>query len=192
MNNNTRKIVTTAILTALVIILQIFGASIKFGPFSVSLVLVPIVIGAATSGVASGAFLGFVFGLMVLLTGDAMAFLAINWWGTIATVLLKGTLAGFLSGVTFEALKNKNKTFAVVAAAAVCPIVNTGVFLLGCFLFFFETIKQWGTAAGFEGDTVRYMIFGLVGINFVFEFLVDMVLSPVVVRLLDIYKKIRA
>ncbi len=37
-----------------------------------------------------------------------------------------------------------NKYAAVVAAAVVCPLVNTGVFLIGCLLFFLDTIKGVG------------------------------------------------
>ena len=51
--------VLAAILTAIVIVLQFLGAFIKLGPFSVSAVLVPIVIGAATCGVGIGAWLFF-------------------------------------------------------------------------------------------------------------------------------------
>ena len=43
----TEKVVLGAVLTALVVVLQMLGAFIRFGPFSISLVLVPIVIGAA-------------------------------------------------------------------------------------------------------------------------------------------------
>ena len=70
----TEKMVIGAILTALVVILQYLGSFIRFGPFSISLVLIPIVIGAATCGKLVGAWLGFMFGVAVLLSGDAAAF----------------------------------------------------------------------------------------------------------------------
>ena len=61
--------------------------------------------------------------------------------------------------------------------------MNTGLFLIGCLLFFLPTITEWGTAAGFPSDG-KYMIFGLVGGNFLIELLINMVLSPVIVRLI--------
>ena len=64
-------------------------------------------------------------------------------------------------------------------------------FLLGCFLFFMETISQWAAGSGFE-NVGTYMIVGLVGLNFVFELVVDIVLSPIVVRLISIGKKGKA
>ena len=183
-NNNTQKIVGLGLFTAIVIVLQLMGSFIRFGTFSISLVLVPVVIGAALYGAGAGAWLGFVFGVVVLLSGDAAAFLGVNALGTILTVLVKGTLAGLLSGLVYKALENKNRTLAVAVAAVVCPVVNTGVFLIGCLLFFMETIGGWADAMGFGANIGQYMIVGLVGANFIFELLFNVVLSPVVVRLI--------
>ena len=83
------KITGTAILTAVVVVLQLLGSFIHLGPFSISLVLVPIVIGAALYGWIAGAWLGLVFSIVVLLT-DAGAFLAVSVPGTIITVVFKG------------------------------------------------------------------------------------------------------
>lgn len=187
-NNNTQKIVGLGLFTAIVIVLQLMGSFIRFGTFSISLVLVPVVIGAALYGAGAGAWLGFVFGVVVLLSGDAAAFLGVNALGTILTVLVKGTLAGLLSGLVYKALENKNRTLAVAVAAVVCPVVNTGVFLIGCKLFFMETITGWGEALGYA-DVGNYIIYVLVGGNFLFELLFNMVLSPVIVRLIRIGKK---
>ena len=178
--SKTVRLATAGILTAIVIVFQFIGASIKFGTFSVSLVLIPIVIGAALGGKWVSAWLGLAFSVVVLLSGDASAFIAIDPIGTVITVILKGTLAGFVGGIIFEALKKINTYFAVVASAILVPVTNTGIFLLGCRLFFFETIKEWGIGLGFE-NTLTYMIVGLVGVNFIFELAINIVLSPTVV-----------
>lgn len=191
MQNNTgktRKLTGIAIFTAIVIVLQLLGSFIRFGPFSISLVLIPIVVGAAMYGTAAGAWLGFIFGLVVLLSGDAAAFLGVNALGTIITVIAKGTLAGLCAGLVFRALVKTNTYVAVIVSAVVCPVMNTGVFLLGCLLFFMETINGWAAAAGFA-SAGTYMIVGLVGLNFVFELLVNVILSPVIVRIISIGKK---
>ena len=178
--NKTVRLATAGILTAIVIVFQFIGASIKFGTFSVSLVLIPIVIGAALGGKWVSAWLGLAFSVVVLLSGDASVFIAIDPIGTVITVILKGTLAGFVGGIIFEALKKINTYFAVVVSAILVPVTNTGIFLLGCRLFFFETIKEWGIGLGFE-NTLTYMIVGLVGVNFIFELVINIVLSPTVV-----------
>ena len=183
-----KKIAIAGILTALVVVLQMMGQFIKFGPFAISPVLIPIVIGAALCGPKVSTWLGFVFGVAVLFT-DAAAFIAINVVGTVVTVLLKGALCGLAAGLVYKMLENKNKYLAVTVAAVVCPIVNTGVFLLGCVVFFLETIRQWGAGAGFE-NVAEYLIVGMVGLNFLVELATNVVLSPVVVRLLSISKKL--
>lgn len=172
-----------AVLTALVVVLQFLGAFVRFGPFQISLVLVPIVIGAAVGGAGLGGWLGFIFGLVVLLNGDAAAFLAVNAVGTVLTVLLKGTLCGVVAGKVYKLLAEKNKTLAVFAAALACPVTNTGVFLIGCVLFFLNTIAAWGSEAGFT-NVFEYLIVGMVGLNFLVETAVNLVLSPVITRLL--------
>lgn len=178
-----------ALLTALVFVLQMMGSFIHLGMFSISLVLIPIVIGAATCGVKISTWLGLVFGVAVLASGDAAAFLAVNIFGTVITVLAKGVLCGLLAGLAYKAFESKNRYFATMVAAVICPLVNTGVFLLGCLLFFMDTISQWVLAANSGSGVVHYMIFVLVGANFLFELGTNIVLSPLVVRLLNIRSK---
>ncbi len=182
----TKTMVLLAILTALVAVLQGLAVFLKvvFGIFAPSLVLIPIVIGTATCGKKAGAWLGFVFSVMVFATGDANAFLAVNIPGTIITVLLKGIACGYVSGIVYELLVKKNQTLAVITTAVVCPIVNTGVFLIGCFVFFMETITQWAGGS----NVGQYIIVGLVGLNFLFELGLNIVLSPVIVRILNVKK----
>jgi len=87
-NNNTQKIVGLGLFTAIVIVLQLMGSFIRFGTFSISLVLVPVVIGAALYGAGAGAWLGFVFGVVVLLSGGAAA----------GVLLVDGSLAPHVGG----------------------------------------------------------------------------------------------
>ena len=185
---STETLVLGALLTALVFLLQFMGAFIRFGPFSISLVLVPIVIGAATCGVGISTWLGLVFGVAVLASGDAAAFLAVHAIGTVITVLVKGIACGFLAGIIYKLTEKINRYLAVVLAAIVCPVANTGVFLLGCLVFFMETVAGWGQAAGFD-NVGYYMIFGLVGGNFLVELAINIILTPVIVRLINFRKK---
>ena len=184
----TKILVLGAILTALVIVLQLLGSFIRLGPFSISLVLIPIVIGAATCGFKTGAWLGFVFGVAVLLSGDAAVFLSVSVWGTVLTVLLKGTLCGLVAGMVYKIFEKRSQYLAVTAAAVACPIVNTGVFLLGCVLFFLPTITQWGEAEGFK-NVAGYMFLGFAGGNFIVELVTNIILAPVIVRIITYKEK---
>ncbi len=183
---STRKLTGLAILTALVVILQFLPIKGPF--FLITLTLIPIVIGSALYGAFAGAWLGFIFGVTVLLSGDAAAFLTINIPGTIATVLVKGTLAGLAAGLVYKLASKVNRYFGVICSALVAPVVNTGIFLLGCRLFFMDTVNGWAAASGYE-NVGAYMILSLVGINFLIELGVDLVCSPVILRLINIRKK---
>ena len=186
--SQTKNLALGAIFTALVVVLQLLGSFIRFGPFSVSLVLVPIVLGAALCNYKIGGWLGFAFGLAVLLSGDAAAFLAVNALGTVITVLLKGLLCGAAAGLVYKLLEKRNRYLAVMSAAVVCPVVNTGIFLLGCLLFFMETITEWGTGLGFS-SAGEYMFLGLAGGNFLFELAANIVLAPVILKVISLAKK---
>ncbi len=187
MRQRTKKMVGIGLLTAIVVVLQMLAVAIRpTGVFNISLVLVPIVVGAALYGYKAGAWLGFVFSIVVLFT-DASAFLAVSVPGTIITVVLKGTLAGLAAGIVYLLIEKKNRYIAVLVSAIICPVVNTGIFLLGCVVFFMDTINGWGEAAGFA-SIGSYLIVGMVGINFLIEMAVNIVLSSVIVRLIKIGK----
>ena len=185
---STNTLVMYALLTAIVIVLQLMGQFIRLGTFSVSLVLAPIVIGAALCGPVAGAWLGFVFSVAVLFT-DSAPFLAISVPGTIITVIAKGTLAGLVAGLVYKSLENKGKSIAVISAGIVCPIVNTGVFIIGCRLFFFDTLAEWAQGFGFGDAVWQYIILVLVGGNFIFELVINLILSSVIVRLINMRVK---
>ena len=185
---STKTLTLAGLLTAIVVVLQLLGSFIRLGQFSVSLVLIPIVIGAATCGTVVGSWLGIAFGITVLISGDAAAFLAVDVAGTIVTVLLKGLACGFFASVAYKLLEKCNRYVAVVVAAIACPVANTGIFLIGCKLFFWDTVSMWAAGLGFANATA-YAFLGLVGANFLFELGFNIVLSPVIVRLLNIRKK---
>ncbi len=176
---STKNLVMYAALTAITFVLQYISIFIRTGTFSITLSLVPIVIGAALLGVKGGTWLGFVFGIAVLVSGDAGPFLALSIPGTIITVLVKGAMSGLVAGLIFKVLKSKNATLAVAISAVSCPIVNTGVFILGVFVFF---LKYFLT----DDMTVSALIFSFIGVNFFIELAVNIVLCPAIVRLLKV------
>ena len=184
MKTKTQKVVGMGLFTAIIVALQMLASAIKFGPFSITLVLAPIVIGAALYGIGAGAWLGLTFGVTVLISGDAAAFLTINPIGTVLTVIAKGMVAGIVAAVIYKAIEKKNKTVAVVAAGIACPIVNTGIFLVGCYLFF----QDWLIAV-FGTTGFATVITGLVSVNFAVELGINMLLASVIVRIIDLGKK---
>ncbi|MGN0531239.1 MAG: ECF transporter S component [Eubacterium sp.] len=185
MKTNTKKIVGIGLFTAIVVVLQLVASTIKLGVFSITLVLAPMIVGAALYGIGAGAWLGLVFGVTVLISGDAGTFLAINPVGTVVTVLAKGTLAGLAAASVYKLIEKKNNLVAVITAGVACPVVNTGIFLIGCCLFFMPTIREWATAAGVP-NVGTFMVTSFVGLNFVIELAVNLVLSTTIVKIINI------
>lgn len=184
------KLVGVSILVALVAILAYFGGFIKIGGLaSISLTLIPVVLGAALYGPWAGAILGSVAGAVFFLTPDAAYWLGLSIPGTIITVMVKGFLSGLCAGLVFDWLKRFNAYLAIVASAIVCPVVNTGVFLLGCLTFFMDAVRGGIATAEKDYSVAAYLIVFFVGLNFVFELITNIVLSPAILRIIRIVKK---
>lgn len=192
------KLVELAVLTAIVLVLQLGGFVLRL-PFlatPVSLVLIPIVLGAILTGPIGGAWLGLVFGLETLFVCGVMGtdlFTATLFQAhpalTSVTCIGKGVLAGLVAGLCYHAFEKKNRYAAVFTAAAVAPVVNTGFFIL-CGLLMRDTIAQNFLE---QGSTVIYfLVIGCAGFNFVFEFLVNMIFTPAIHRLILLLSKNKA
>ena len=188
-----KRMVGIALLMAMVIVLQFVSSSIPpiGGLVSISLVLIPIVMGGAVFGVQAGLILGATFGVVVLINcitgadgGGAMVFQA-NPAMCAAVVLSKGILAGLLSAGTYHALKGKNPYLAMLCAAVVCPVVNTGVFLISMVLFFGEVLAV--LAGG--SNVVGYVLSILILCNFLPELLLNVVFSSAGQRIVNALKK---
>ena len=189
--NTSLNIALLGIFSAVVAVLQSLSYLIKIGPFNLSLVLIPIVLGTVIYGPKFGAVLGGVFGVITIIgciTGiDAGGQILFNSspFLTILTCLAKGVAAGFVAGLVGNYSKLKNRYIATVLAAVSAPVVNTGLFIIAMFLFFKETLYAW------SGDTnvFYYTITALIGFNFLIEFSINAVFSPVIYRIITALKK---
>lgn len=189
-----KKMTAMSLLAALVIVLQLLSSAIPaVGGFAISLVLIPIVLGAAAYGPAAGALLGGVFGAIVFINcvtgadaGGHMVFEA----GPVLCFLVvmgKGILAGLASGLVYRLLRKKDEKgyISMLCASVICPVVNTGVFILCMLTFFRQVLDAW--AGG--GALVAYILSGLVLANFVPELFINVVFSLASQRILHSVKK---
>lgn len=191
-NAKIKRMVGIALLMALVIVMQALSGVIPpVGGFTISLVLIPIVLGAALFGPAAGALLGATFGVIVYVNcitgadpGGAMVFQA-NPVLCFLVVLGKGILAGAASGSVYKLLSGKNPYIAMLCAAVVCPIVNTGIFVTCMFAFFIDVLSVWAAGA----DVVGYVLTGLILANFVPELIINVIFSPAGQRIVHVVKK---
>ena len=180
-NKGIMRMVGIAFMMALVVVMQsISGMIPPIGGFSISLVLIPIVLGAAVYGPGAGALLAATFGAIVYINcvtgadpGGAMVFQASPVL-CFLVVMGKGTLAGLAAGAVYKMLKGKNSYLAMLLAAIVCPVVNTGVFVASMFLFFIDVLAAWAGGSNIVG----YVLTGLILANFVPELVINIVFSP--------------
>lgn len=197
-NKNIKKMVGIALFAAIIVVLQVIsGVILRFGSFSVTLCLVPIVIGGMIYGVAAGSILGAIFGLVCIFNAlvglDAGTNLLLTGMGgytcvmTIFLCLLKGAFGGFISALSYKLLKNKNQMLAVVLACALCPIGNTGMFAIGFPLFLMDALKTFATASGSD-NTLAFLFLTLISWNFFLELGISLVLIPAVKRIVNIYE----
>ena len=187
-----KNIAFLAVLVALVVVLQIWGGAIRIGATSLSFVLVPIVLGAVLLGPLAGAFLGFVFGLIVLLYGvtgaDGFTYILFSDHPvlTSALCLVKGIAAGLVSGLLFKLVSKKNAYAGIFVASVSAPVVNTGLFILGGLLMS-GTLAENFVA---DGSTVIYfLIIGCAGVNFLVELAINIVASPAVYTVVRVVGK---
>ena len=191
-NGKVKRMVGIGLLMALVVVMQLLSGVIPpVAVFPISLVLIPIVLGSAAFGPGAGALLGATFGLVVFINcvtgadpGGQMVFQA----GPVLcflVVMAKGTLAGFGSGLVYKLLSGKNPYLAMLCAAIVCPVINTGVFVACMFAFFIDVLSVWAGGTNLVG----YVLSGLILMNFLPELAINVVFSPAGQRILHAVKK---
>ena len=187
-----------AILIALVAVLQALSIVIgSLNPIvSFTLALVPIVVGAILYGPLTGALLGAVMGIVVfasVVSGQAgalsTAMLNLNPIVTFLVCIFKTAIAGLLSGIIYRAISKTGKEkLAVIVAALVCPVVNTGLFITALMTVFYSVAVNFAEAT--SSPSMIYFIFVLIlGINFVLEFVINSALSPAILRIVSVVGK---
>lgn len=187
------KLVETALLAAIVVVLQLCFSGLHIGPVSLSFVLIPIVIGGVILGPTVGMVLGACFGAVTFFAGffgaDPFTFVLIQDHPFLTAVICfaKGIAAGGVSALLYRVLRNKNETVGIWTAAAAAPIVNTGIFILGAFLFLSDTIK--GNFVEEGSSLVYFVIIGCAGFNFLAELAINLVCVPVIRQVIRAVQK---
>lgn len=179
------RMVQIALFAALVAVLQVLSTVVPMPYVKITLTLIPVVLGGIYFGKKASALLGAVFGAVVTIftvsgfdSGAYMMFVARPFM-TVFICFAKGILAGLVAAWIYEILQKSpkfDKAKSIFVAAASAPIVNTAFFCIFLFVFYPEILKTWA------GDTniLLYMITGLVGINFVVEFILNIILCPII------------
>ncbi len=187
-----KNVTTLGVLLALVVVLQVFGSYFKIGATPLSFVLVPIILGGILCGAWGGAFLGFAFGVIVVVQGltgvDGFTMILLEEHPIYTTLLclVKGTAAGVVAGLLYRWISKKSVYGGVFAAAIAAPIVNTGLFILGALAFLQDSLR----ANFIDGQTVVYfLIIVCAGINFLVELAINLVCVPALHSVIRVVKR---
>ena len=178
-----RKLALVGLLTAIAVVFSYIKIPLV-GTVTVTLVLPVVVIGAALCGPIVGAWLTIIPNISAF--SEAGIFMVYQPVGCIITLLLKGILAGLAAGFVYKLLSKKHPIGAVACAAVAAPVVNTGVFVAGCYIFIWEEILVEAANAGIG---IGVLLLGLAGINFVVELVLNLILCPTILRIIKIGSK---
>ena len=193
MKVNRRKtllLVETAMLTAVILVMSFTRLGyLTVGPLELTLIMVPVIIGAVTEGPAVSAFLGTVFGITSFIqcfTGSPLGavLVSVSIFRTLIVCVVSRVLAGWLCGLIFKACQkhDKKQSWSLVVAGVSGSLLNT-VFFLGLLALLFWNVQftpEQATALG-GVDTVLKTVIGIAaGLNAPIELVVCAVLGSAI------------
>ena len=138
----------------------------------ITLIVVPVTVGAVTLGPPAGAALGAVFGITSFLQCFGMSpfgtvLMGINPAATFIVCVVSRVLMGWLTGVLYQAFKKAAflSKAALVLANLIGPLLNTCFFMGTLVLFFYQTDYIQGLAQSMGASGVIAFIVAFVGVN---------------------------
>lgn len=188
----TKQFVEMALLVAVILLLAFtpLGYIRTFG-LEITLIVVPVTVGAVTLGPAAGAVLGTVFGITSFAQCFGMSrfgtvLLGINPFSTFIVCVVSRTLMGWLTGLAYRGMKKATASKAcVVIANLIGPLLNTFFFMGTLVLFFYPTEYIQGIAASKGASNALAFVVAFVGINGVIEAAACFVVGSAISRALQ-------
>lgn len=185
-STKTIKMAQMAILIAVVLIMAFTPLGyLKTAGLEISLITIPVAIGAMVIGPGAGAVLGGVFGVTSFyqcfgMSAFGAVLLGINPVFTFLVCVPTRILEGYLAGVLFKVFIKADKTNTVCyfAGGFMTAFLNT-VFFMGTLILFFwntEFIQSLNTA----GANAFMFVVAFVGINGVVEWIATTIVGGIV------------
>ena len=199
MTSKTLLLVETAMLTAIILVMAFTHLGyIVIGPLSLTLLMVPVIVGGVNCGKGVGAFLGAVFGATSFaqcFMGDVLGSFLISFSipRTLFVCVVSRILAGFLCGLIFEVCEkhDSKKGWSYVVASISGSLLNTVFFLGSLAILFWNTqfTAEQATALGGLESVLKTAIAIASGINAPIELLVCAVIASAVSKALAVALK---
>lgn len=188
MYNRNRKIVRLSQLALLMSILLVMSFTplgyLRTPILSISFLTVPVAIGALLLGPGAGAFLGLVFGLTSFadaFTGGGMkaVMLTIDPVACFVTTVGARVLCGWLCGLCYLPVRKLlgTKLPGYFLGAAVCPLMNTVLFMGFLMLFYYGSDYVQGLTQTFGISNPVLLVLAMVGLQGLAELLICTILA---------------
>ncbi len=182
--DKTKRLVLASLIVAIIGLMGFTPLGfVKLGVMEVTLLMIPVVIGACTLGVAWGTVFGAVFGLISFFqcfgySAFGAALLAINPYATFVLCLVPRVLMGFLSGLIFKAVSkiDKTKIISFITASISGAVLNT-VFFTALFLIFFRNADL---TSAFGINLANMSVISVIGILVTFNAVLEIVICGII------------
>lgn len=189
----TVKMAQTAILAAIILVMSFTPLGyLRTAGLEVSLITIPVAIGAMVVGPEAGAFLGLLFGATSFYQCFGMspfgaALLGINPFFTFLVCVPTRMLMGWLTGWIFKALYrlDRSRTISYFIGGLLAAVLNTAFFMGMLMLCFWESayIQELNTAMG--GLSMMAFLAAFVGVNGLLEAPSSCILGGIISKALD-------
>ena len=194
---NTKKMVQLAILIAIILLMAFTPLGyLKIFIIDITLLVVPVAVGAVLLGPTAGAILGFTFGFTSLILSFSSPLgammLDINPIFRVITCIVPRVLCGWLTGVVYVVAKKSKKLskVSVPLANLSCPIFNTIFFMTALMVFYYNTPAIQNMAASKNVLNPIALVFVLVGANALIEAVACFVVGTAVTKALQVAFKL--
>ena len=185
---STKYLVEMALLVAIILIMAFTPIGyIRTAGLEITLIVVPVAVGAVTLGPAAGAILGGVFGITSFIQCFGMSafgtlLLGVNPVFTFLVCVPTRILDGWLTGLIYAGLKKTKIPSAgsVTLASLCCPLLNTTFFMGMLVIGFYNTeyIQSFVSALGAKNALLFILAF--VGVNGLVEAIVCFVVGTAI------------
>lgn len=199
---STKELTTTGMMIAIILLMSFTPLGyIRTAGLEVSLLTIPVAIGAMIIGPKAGLLLGTVFGLTSFyqcfgMSSFGAALLGINPFLTFLVCVPTRALMGWFTALAFKGIEkfDRSKTVSFFIGGFLAALFNTMLFMGALMLFFWNTEFIQSMNAGVGNLSVFAFVLAFVGVNGLLEVPATCIVGGVVSKTLKkvLYKKIRS
>ena len=187
----TLRMAQIALMVAIVLVMAFTPLGyFRTAGLEITILMIPVTVGAIVLGPTAGAILGLTFGLTSFAIASSSTFgatmLTISPLKTFVLCVIARLIAGWLAGVTFKALNAVNFKYKFEVTSLLGPLYNT-IFFMGMLVGFFyntEFIQQMAVALG-AANPITFVV-AFVGLQGVVEAIVCFLISGIISK--NVYK----